>query len=132
MGLGHHLSQHDRGLAGVDEVVDDQPALALADLGDDALEGARLALVHVVVAADAGGIDQPDLELAGDDRRGDEAAAGDRDDALPGAAVGQPPGQRLGVAVQLLPRHGEVLGGMGALCHGSASLRTDAVTRPGI
>src|SRR3712207_7936198 len=42
-------------------------------------------------SADAGGVDPPDLQLARDDRGRHQAAAGDGDDALPGAGLGQPP-----------------------------------------
>ena len=48
----------------------------------------------VVIGGDADRLDQPDAELAGDDRRRHEAAAGDADDRLPLALVRKPPGQR--------------------------------------
>src|SRR5262249_8154844 len=54
-------------------------------------------------------IDEPHLELAGDDRRRHETAAGDGDDAVPGSLLDQAPGERLGVAMQLLPGDREVL-----------------------
>jgi hypothetical protein len=65
MRLRQDLSHHLRGLAGVDEIVDDQHALAAAapDLDDGArhiLEHLELALEDMVVARDAHGLDQPD------------------------------------------------------------------------
>src|SRR5262249_61515923 len=75
----------------------------------DALGPGEWALVALVVAGDADGIDEPHLKLAGDDRRRHEPAAGDRDDALPRALLDQAPGERLGVAVQLFPGDREVL-----------------------
>src|SRR5689334_15354908 len=105
VGLGQHLADDAAGLAGVDQVVDDQPAGTVAA---DRLEDAGLALALLVVGADADRVDDADVELAGDDVGGDEAAAGDGHDALPGALLGEAPGQRLGVAVELVPGHREV------------------------
>ena len=55
---------------------------------------------------------------------GTQPAARDRDDRLPALAaphlarlVGQPPGQRLAVAVELVPGDGEGLGWAGGLAH---------------
>ena len=99
MCLGQHLPDEAAGLPGVDQVVDDQPAGAAAL---DPLQHARLALVLLVIGRHADGVDQPQLELARDDLRRDQAAARDRHDALPGAALRQAPGQRPGVPVQLI------------------------------
>src|SRR5262249_16768772 len=106
---------HDlRGLAGVDEVVDDQHAVALSGtdaayrLGD-ALDHLERPLRLVVVAHDAHGLDQPQIEFARDDRGGNKPAAGDRHDCLERPGVGQPPGERTGVAVELVPRDREGL-----------------------
>jgi hypothetical protein len=75
---------HDlRGLAGVDEVVDDEHAAPVPSRRAlhrrDVLQHAELALVLVVVIArDADGLDQADAELARDDRGRHEPAARDR------------------------------------------------------
>src|SRR3954452_11628787 len=105
VGLGQQLADDAGGLAGVDQVVDDEPAGAVAA---DGFQDAGLALVLLVVGADADRVDDADVELAGDDVGGDEAAAGGGDDAFPGALLGEAPGQRLGVAVELVPGHREV------------------------
>jgi hypothetical protein len=103
--LGQQLAHDPPRLAGVDEVVDDEPARPVAVGG---LQDARGAQGLVVVGADADRVDEADVELARDDVRRHEAAAGDRDDAAPGPAVGEPPSQRLRVAVELVPGDREV------------------------
>ena len=77
----------------------------------------------VVVGGDADRLDHPDVELARHDRRRDEAAAGDRDDGVERAGGGEAPGERPGVAVELVPRDrkGLVAGGG----HGRGSLAQD-------
>ncbi len=89
----------------VDEIVDDHPPLAVADdLGVVILDDARLALFLVVIAGNADGLDEPDLQLPRHDARRYHAAARDGDDALPVLALlDQPPRQRLAVAVELIP-----------------------------
>ena len=57
----------------------------------------------VVIGGDADGLDHPDLELARDDRRGHETAAGDGDDGVERAGRGEAPGERARVAVELVP-----------------------------
>ena len=106
------LAHDARGLAGVDEVVDDQHALALAahraTSAPTPLSTVELALVRVVViAGDADRLDQADVEFARDDRRRHQAAAGDADDRLERPRLVQPPGQRARVAVELVPGHRE-------------------------
>ena len=78
----------------------------------------ELALAAVVIAGDADGIDQPQLQFPRHDGRRHQAAAGDGDDAFPWPFLHQPPGQRLGVAMQFVPGDGKVLlAGMGRI-HG--------------
>ena len=95
-----HLADDAGGGAGIGEIVDDQDVLTVAR---DRFQNSRRPLVLMVVGRDADGIDHADVELAGDDRRRHHAAASDRDDAAPGAALGQPPGKRAGVAMKLIP-----------------------------
>ena len=80
------------------------PSLSWATSRRDGLEDLKppLGLV-VVVGGDADRLDHPDVELARHDRRRDEAAAGDRDDGVERAGGGEPPGERPGVAVELIP-----------------------------
>src|SRR6185312_5767904 len=75
------------------------------------LDGALAAdiLAEILVARDAQRVDEADIELARDDGGGDEAAARHRDDAAPRPPLEEPPGERLGVAVQLLPADGKGL-----------------------
>ena len=86
-----------------------------------------VALGLVVVAGDADRVDDAELQLPRDDRRGHQPATGDGDDALPALDIMQPPGQRLGVAVQLFPRNRKGLAEryFAALAHGAIIL--DAV-----
>src|SRR5262249_3117039 len=63
----------------------------------------------IVVARNADRIDQPHLEFARDDRRGYQPAARNGNNPLPRPLFDQSPGQRLGVAVQLLPSDRKVL-----------------------
>src|ERR1700694_5315245 len=60
MRVGDHLTHQPPGLAGVDEVVDDQESLAgaaaeLGGVGGNALEHLEVALLGVVIARDANG-----------------------------------------------------------------------------
>src|SRR5262245_7891666 len=109
MRLGQHLAHYRGGLAGIDEIIDDQHALAApaADADDAArhvLEHLEFALRDVVVARDAHRLDQPDAEFARDDRGGHQAAAGYADDRLERAGAGEPPGERARIAMELIPR----------------------------
>src|SRR5690606_24514436 len=63
----------------------------------------------MVVGGHADGVDDPQVQLARDDRGGDQAAAGDRHDSVPRPAVHQPPRQGLGIPVKLVPRHRKAL-----------------------
>src|SRR6185312_14374332 len=63
----------------------------------------------LVVAADADGLDEPQAQLARHDRRRHQPAAGDADDGLERPLVGQPPGERARIAMQLVPRDRERL-----------------------
>jgi hypothetical protein len=63
-------------------------------------------LVFPVVAGHADGIHQPDVQFAGDDGRRHQPAAGHGDDAFEEILVQEPPGQGLGIAVQLFPGDG--------------------------
>ena len=106
------VAHHARGLAGVDQVVDDQHALALLahrrHFGRDAFEHLELALVLVVVVArHAHGLDQPHIQFARHDRRRHQPAARDGDDGLERPGLVQPPGQRARVAVELVPGDGK-------------------------
>src|SRR5258708_15510953 len=108
MRLGQQLAHPLCGSAGIDEITDDQHALAApaADADDAAchvLEHVDLALRDVVVARDAYRLDQPDAELARDDRGGDQAAAGYADDRLERAGAGEAPGERARITMGLVP-----------------------------
>src|SRR3982074_3667921 len=112
MRLGQQFAHHLRGLSGIDEIVDNQHALAAPatyadDVGGDTLEHLELALDGVVVAPHANRLDQANVELARDDRRRDETAARDADDRLERTGAGQPPDQRARVAMELVPGNGE-------------------------
>src|SRR5262245_38604797 len=109
MRLGQHLAHYRGGLAGIDEVIDDQHALAApaADADDTArhvLEHLELALRDVVVARHAYRLDQPDAELARDDRGGHQTAAGYADDRLERAGASEPPRERARITMKLVPR----------------------------
>jgi hypothetical protein len=79
-------------------------------------------------------IDHPDVQLARDDHRRNQPAARDRHHGLPGApCLGplplQPPGQRAGVAVDLVPADMEPLFMRQAVIHG-VSLQVAAILMP--
>ncbi len=100
---GELLTYQARGAPGIDQVVDDEQALAIAL---DALEHLHVTLPGVIIAGQAKGIDPAHLQLAGEDGTGHEAAAGDADQPAPTTATGiteQLPGQIAGVAVELIP-----------------------------
>src|SRR5688572_21163065 len=110
VGLRQHLPHRLRRAPGIDQVVDQQVPLARAlhafqDL-DGALHLRRAPLIFLrtrVVAGDADGVDQADVELARDQRRRHEAAARHRDDAFPGTLAVQDFGQVARIAMQLYP-----------------------------
>ena len=108
-----HLAHDAGGDAAVHQVVDDQEALAVAGRRR-VLEDGRLAEHLLVVGSDRDALDEAALKLACDDGGGDQAAAGDGDDAPKRAERHEQPGERPRVAVQLVPRDGRVVSGGGA------------------
>ena len=82
----HHVPDRAGGFAGVDEVVDDQPAVAVADI-EGGLQNLKLALRLLVVGRDGNGIDHANFQLPRDDRGGDHAATGHGNNAGKGAFV---------------------------------------------
>ena len=104
MRLGQHGTDGAGGDACVNEVVDDQPALALVLLGGSTFQQFDLgAALHAVVGRAAHRVDQAKIQFACHDGGGDQPATGDRDQPFERPQVGQPPGQRPGVAVQFRP-----------------------------
>jgi len=92
----------------------------------------HIALHLIVIAGDADGLDGLDFQLARDDAGGDQAAAGDGDDAIPVIAFfDQTPGQRLAIAVELVPGDQKTLrGGFGGVVgHEKGILRKILKTR---
>jgi hypothetical protein len=117
MRLGQQVADRLSGPPSIHEIVDDQPAAAVAAIGG-LLHHCQFALAAVVIAGDADGIDQPQLQLPRHDGGRHQAAARHGDDAFPRPLLDQPPGQRLGIAVQFVPGDGKVLlAGMGRI-HG--------------
>ena len=106
MGLGQHFAHQLGGPAGVDQVVDDQRIGAVAG---HALEHRDFTLCLMVVGRHADGVDQPQFQLARDDRRRHQPAARDRDNLIPRSLFRQSPGERLGVTMELFPGNGEVV-----------------------
>jgi O-antigen ligase len=129
MRTGQELAHHLGGFSGVDQIVDDQHALA-AELDDRiryGLEHGEFALrLVVVVALDADRLDQPNIELARDDRGRDEPAARDGDNRGERPRRGEPPGQRPRIAVELIPGDRKRLLGL-RLCLG-LRLRHESVS----
>ncbi len=106
MRFRQHVSDEGRRAPGVDQVIDDQRAVAVAV---HRLDNRWFALGLMLVGGDADSVDQPEVKLAGDDCRGHEAAAGDGHDTGPGPFFRQPPRQGLGVPVQLVPGNRKAL-----------------------
>src|SRR5438477_2080247 len=107
MSLGEKVAHEPRSVAGIDQVVDDQNALAAPAFRGrkpNALEQAHVASIGMFVARDAYGIDHAKPELARDNRGRYESAARDRNDRIERPGSGEPPGKRARVAVELLPR----------------------------
>jgi hypothetical protein len=100
---------HDaRGLAGIDQVVDDQHALSLRvqprHLGRDAFDHRNVALVVVIaVAQDRYGLDHSHVEFARNDGRRHQTAARDANNCIKRSGVVQAPGESARVAVELVP-----------------------------
>ncbi len=112
MRLWQEVADHLGGGAGIDEVVDDQEASAVAGGGGE-LGDLGFADGFLFIGDDGDAFYEPDFKLAGDDGGGDEAAAGDGDNAGPGAFFVQAPGQGFRVAVELVPGDGVVVRGHG-------------------
>src|SRR5260370_17551068 len=116
MRVRHNVADQPPGLAGIDEIVDDQQALpgAAAECGcvsRNALQHLQVALLGVIVAGDTDGIDHAYAELARDDRGRHEATAGDGDDRMKRPDLVEPPGQRPAIPVKLVPRYRKGLAG---------------------
>ena len=92
------------GIAGVHEVVDDEPAVAVAFHGLEDFFAAGL--FAALIGTDAQGVDQTDVELTGHDGGRDKPAARDADDALERSLFQKAPCQRFSVAVELIPCDG--------------------------
>ncbi|MGY3408811.1 hypothetical protein ACVWZV_004924 [Bradyrhizobium sp. GM5.1] len=110
MRVGEHRAHQLAGLAGVDEIVDDQEPLAGAaakrhHVFGDALQHFEIALLVVVIAGDADRIDHAHAKLARHDRRRHKPAAGDRDHRMKRTNFIEPPGQCPAIPVELVPRH---------------------------
>src|SRR2546422_2061061 len=109
MRLRQQAAHDARRAAGVDEIVDDHDAAALAaGKRDDALgwwfEHFELALLaRLAVARHAHGLDDPQIELARDDRGRHQAAARDAHNRLERPHVDEPPGERPGIAMERVP-----------------------------
>src|SRR5690606_28427127 len=102
-----HRAREARGDAGVDQIVDDEEACAVAF---ERLEYSGLAGgVVVAIGDDADRLDEADVELARDDRRRYEPSASDADDAAEGPHLREPPGEGARIAVQLRPVYGKSL-----------------------
>src|SRR4051794_9300758 len=105
---GQEIAHDTRGRAGIDEIVDDKHAgTAREYLRRDALQHLDLALRLVAIARNRDRLDDADAELARDDRRRHEPAAGDRDDRVERPGTREPPGKRARIAVKLVPGHGK-------------------------
>ncbi len=108
MRVRHHVADQPTGLAGIDEVVDNQEPLAgaAAEFGGglgNALQNLKLALLVMIVAGDADGIDHAHTEFARHDRGRHQATAGDGDDCVKRPDLVEPPGQRPAIPVKLVP-----------------------------
>src|SRR5262249_12819392 len=118
MRLGQHVPDHARGMPGIDEIVDDEIALAIAGDTLEDLDLAAHAEGRVVVALDADRIYEAHVEFAGHDRGRHEAAAGDRDNAAPGTEVEERPGKRALGPVEVVPGDWKMLERGLGLAHG--------------
>src|SRR5258706_3499769 len=107
IGLGQKLAYGLRRLARVDEIIDEQVAGAISANALQYLYAAlrlgRLAGAAGVVARNADRVDQANVELARDQRSGDQATARDGDDAFPRPLLVQHVREMARIAVQLDP-----------------------------
>ena len=119
MGGAEHGADDLRRFAGVNEVVDYQPGIVdPCEVGS--LEDVGRRLVAHCVARYADGVHQANVELARDDRRGDQPSARHGYETAPvGADVKQLPGEGAAVPLYLFPRYGIIFviscGGSGHL-----------------
>ena len=113
VGLGQQLADDAGGVAGIDQVVDQQKTFAIVlDAFEDpdllAL-GLRRVVVGRLIARSADRIDQTDFQLAGNQRRRNQAATRDRDDALERPLLQQLMAEQTRVAMQLRPRDHDIV-----------------------
>ena len=101
MRLGQESTDDPRRRARIDQIIDHEDfgtAIGLRDLRRDRLQNLKLALPVVgVITRNADGFDNAQIEFAGDDRRRDKSAAGDRDDRGKRPDLGESPGERAGI-----------------------------------
>ena len=109
MRLREQVAHQLQRLAGIDQIIDDQHAFAavLQKRGLRRFDDLGLALFLVVVAFHRDRIDHADIKLARDHCRRYQSAPRDPQHAAPAAILGpfaiQPPRQRAGIAMQLVP-----------------------------
>jgi hypothetical protein len=80
MGLGQPLPHNSCSCTGIDEVVNNQPTIAVSSIGF--LQNTGRTLILMVVGRDADRVDQADVQLSGDDRCRHQTAPGNRYDAV--------------------------------------------------
>ena len=131
MRLGQHLAHGARGVAGIDQIVDDEQAGRRRPRS--AFSTVTAPCGAVVIARDAHRIDEADIELARDDRRRHQPAARHRDDAVPRPELEEPPGERPRMAVQLVPGDGKcpAVDRGGDHGHGTTASRRPRPSPPG-
>ena len=107
IGLGQQFADHARGVAGVDQIVDQQIAFAVVvDALEDLYRRAgilRTFFHRFVVTGRADGIQEADFQFASDQRGRNHAATGDGDDALERTFLHQRVAEQARVAVQFGP-----------------------------
>ena len=102
MRLGQQGAHHARRGAGIHQIIQKQPAFAIARcLGQ--LHYFGFALGFLLISQDGNGFDQPAIQFARHHGGRDQPAAGDGHHAAPGAAFKQPPSQSLRIPMQLVP-----------------------------
>src|SRR5262249_37664055 len=109
MRLRHHLTHQRAGLAGVDEVVDDEESLAgtaadLRGLLRNALEHLQILRPSVAIARAADSTEAANAKLARNDAGRPQPAAGNCDNGVEWSPPVQPPGPGPAIAAKPAPR----------------------------
>ncbi len=127
MRLGQHFPHDLGGVSGIDQVIYNQPAFAIARLSGIFQDGG-CALLFMIIGRNTDRIDQAHIQFPRHNGGRDQTAPRDCDNAIQGLQFRQSPCQGTGVAVQFFPGNGIFF--VASLCHGNPVKSHKTVSMP--